>query len=174
MSIISSSRPLAAVGLVLAVTLSVGGGSFRAVRTLENKTEKIYTKYDADAGSPKEDIAKIADYAEQLNAVALAAGAQDFTEELSALRDNIASPLGQGDAVQKLCAAASLAYNQITALNAAEQQKTSAKLYYYDLNSAYQRLKNNELYNAAAEKYNGARETLLGGLFADVPATVYE
>ena len=44
----------------------------------------------------------------------------------------------------------------LTSADATEQQKTSAKQYFYEMDSIDKRLSRNNSYNQAAEKYNKA------------------
>ncbi len=174
MNTIRHNIPLAVAALVLIVVLALVLGTVRSVSSLAGKAEKLYAKESDTYGSPKKDLTKIVEWSTELNAISVAAGCGEFTDEIGALRDTLASPVGQGNSALALYTAASSAYARITAKkDITEDQEKSATLYFYDIQSTMTRLKSNEDYRRAAEKYNAAIRSFPGILLRRDPAAEY-
>ncbi|MBQ2708588.1 MAG: hypothetical protein IJF67_10005, partial [Clostridia bacterium] len=144
-------------------------GAIRSLSSLEKKVEKIYDAGDERGGTVRTDLTRLADYGQNLFAIADALGCADaaFAGAIAALRASIGSPITDEDAVTPLMSAASLSYNRIMALpDVPEAQKNSAVSYFYEMDSTRARLQNNEKYAAAADKYNRALESFPASLFA--------
>ncbi len=174
MNTLRHNRPLAVAALVLITALSLVLGTMRSVAALAAKTEKVYAKDSDKYGSPKADLPNIVKWAGDLNAISVATDSGDLTPEISALRDALSSPVGQGDKALALYTAASAAYGRITAnKDVSEAQRNSATLAFYDIRSTMERLKGNEDYHRAAEKYNSAIGAFPGSLLGRKPAAEY-
>ena len=129
MNTLRHNRPLAVAALVLIVALSLVLGTMRSVAALAAKTERVYAKDSDKYGSPKADLTNIVKWAGDLNAISVATDSGDLTPEISALRDALSSPVGQGDKALALYTAASAAYGRITAnKDVSEAQRNSATL----------------------------------------------
>lgn len=168
METLKFNRVLAITVMILVIAAAIPCGVIRSVNALERKVEKIYDAGDERNGTVRTDLTRLADYGQNLYALAEPLGCADaaFAEAVTALRGTIGSPITDGDAITALMSAASLAYNRMMALpEITESQKNSAVLYFYEMDSTRARLQNNEQYAAAARKYNRAIESFPASLF---------
>lgn len=165
------NRPAAAAVLTVVVLAGVPLGAVRSVHALERRVETAYTDGSSKYGTPKADLSKLAEYAEQLYSIASANGCDgegtgSMKPHIDALRQSLASPIADTDALTPLMSAASLAYNRLLNDEAlSDAQKNSAISYFYEMDSIRMRLQNNEEYAAAAQKYNGALRSFPASLF---------
>lgn len=174
MDTIRHNRPLAIVALAVIVLLSLVLGTLRSAASLGRKTERAYVRESGEYGSAKNDLTKLVELSAELNVISAAAGTGELTAEIEALRKGLASPVGQGDAALALYTAASAAYGRITgSKDVPEEFRNSATLYFYDIQSTWTRLKGNEDYRRAAEKYNGAIRSFPLSLLGKTPAAEY-
>ena len=167
MEILKFNRPLAIAVMILVIAAAIPCGAIRSVASLESKVEKIYDAGDDRNGTVRTDLTRLADYGQNLYAIAEPLGCADaaFADAITALRSTIGSPMTE-DVLTPLMSAASLAYNRMMALpTLTEEQKNSAVLYFYEMDSTRLRLGNNEQYDAAAQKYNRAIESFPASLF---------
>ena len=168
MDFIKYNRTAAIAVLIAVILAAVPLGTIRSVSALADKVEKIYENGDSRGGTVRAYLSRMADYGQNLYAIADALGCSDssFADALAALRASLDSPIAEKNAAEELMSAASLAYNRIMALpDAPEAQKNSAISYFYEMESTRARLQNNQKYAAAAEKYNRALESFPASLF---------
>ncbi len=168
METLKFNRVLAITVMIFVIIASIPCGTIRSVSSLEKKLEKIYNAGDERSGTVRTDLTRLADYGQNLYALAEPLGCADaaFAEAISALRASLDSPITEDDAMTALMSAASLSYNRMMALpEITEAQKNSAVLYFYEMDSTRARLSNNEQYAAAADKYNRAIESFPASLF---------
>ncbi len=167
MEILKFNRILAIAVLITVIIAAIPCGAIRSVSALENKVETIYSEGDERNGTVRTDLTKLADYAQNLYALAEPLGCADagFADAVSAVQASLDSPITE-DTLTPLMNAASLAYNRIMAHPAlTEAQKNSAVLYFYEMDAVRARLQNNEKYADAARKYNRAIESFPASLF---------
>jgi hypothetical protein len=165
---IQYNRTAAAAALILVILAAVPLGTVRSVNALERKVEKLYDSGDREGGSVRSDLARMADYGQNLFAIADAIGCADpsFSSALSDLRAALGSPIMPADSADALMSAASLTYNRILSLpDLSETQKNSAISYFYEMDSTRMRLQNNEAYARAADRYNDALDSFPASLF---------
>lgn len=178
MKILKYNRPLAWCVLIVIVIAAIPLGANLSVSRLEKKLIRIY-EVDSDRyGSPKADLRRLADYGEQLGAIAAAT-----TGEADAIHAAVAdlrrlaqeNPLRQRAAVDDLYGAASMAYNQIiNRTDVPDSQRQSAISCFYEIDSTRTRLMNHKEYYAAAEKYNRAIRSFPGVLSARSSVDTYK
>ena len=152
------SRPFAAVSLAVIILLSVFLGGLRSVKHLEKKAYNAYYS-DTGSGDAGEDMKKMSRYASML--ASLCESADSATAEFRNCADQFDKTVGEPyideSLYESLFENATLSYNLL--INnplAKEQQKISAKQYYYEIDATMRRLSNNSEYNGMALKYNKA------------------
>lgn len=155
---IKHNRTFAACALAVVIILSIFLGANRSVASLRSSVLKLYSGGADGYGVPEEDVLRMAGYAEQLYALADSHGCSDggFEAALNELKDCARDPMKVGEALNKMYSSASVSYNKMNASGADETAKNSARSYFYEITSVKMRLANNEKYNSAAKKYNGA------------------
>lgn len=161
------NRALAIAVMLLVIAAAIPCGAIRSVSSLERKTETVYNEGNDRYGTVRTDLTKLADYGQNLYAVAEPLDCADagFAEAVRALQSSIGSPMTE-DTVTPLMNAASLAYNRIMAQpTLSEAQKNSAVLYFYEMEAIRTRLQNNETYADAVRKYNKAIASFPASLF---------
>ncbi len=152
------SRPFAALCLAVVILLSVFLGGLRSVKRIEKKAYNAYYT-DLGSGDAGEDMKKMSRYASMLAAVCEAGGsaAPDFRATADAFDKTVGEPYIDASLYESLFEDATLSYNLlINNPNAQEQEKISAKQYYYEIDATMKRLSNNTEYNGIARKYNQA------------------
>ena len=167
MEILKFNRPLAIAVMILLIAAAIPCGVLRSVSALERKTERIYAEGDERDGTVRTDLTKLAEYAQNLYAAAEPLDCADaaFAEALRAMQASLDTPMTE-DMLTPLMNAASLAYNRIMAHpTLTEAQKNSAILYFYEMDAIRARLRNNDAYADAAQKYNRAIDSFPASLF---------
>lgn len=152
------SRPFAAACLAVIILLSVFLGGLRSVKRIEKKAYNAYYS-DSGYGDASEDMKKMSRYASMLAAVCEAgdSASPDFRAVADAFDKSVGEPYIDEALYDSLFEDATLSYNLL--INnplAQEQQKLSAKQYYYEIDATMRRLANNADYNGLAQKYNKA------------------
>ena len=154
-----NSRPFAALCLAVVILLSVVIGGFRSVKKLEKKAYQAYFTDFAEYGEANDDMKKMNRYVAMLYALCEASGCADerFAKAADEFDKTVGEPYMETALYEELFQSASLSYNiLINNSSATDQQKTSAKQYYYEIDSIVKRLSNNAVYNNYAIKYNKA------------------
>lgn len=154
-----NSRPFAAVCLAVVILLSVVIGGFRSVKKLEEKAYQAYYTDFFEYGEANDDMKKMNRYSAMLLALCEACGCIDdrFASAADAFDKSVGEPYIDTALYEELFQSASLSYNiLINNSSATDQQKTSAKQYYYEIDSIVKRLSNNAGYNDHAQRYNKA------------------
>ena len=156
---LGKSRPFAALCLAAVIVLSVFLGGFRSVKRIEKKAYNAYfTDYDS-YGEAAADMKKMSRYASMLAAVCGTGDyvSPDFIATADRFDKSVGEPYIEAALYDSLFNEATVSYNLlINHPNAEEQQKTSAKQYYYEIDAAMRRLSKNKAYNEAAQRYNKA------------------
>ncbi len=155
---LSKSRPFAAVCLAVIILLSVFLGGLRSVKRVEKKAYNAYFS-DYGTGDASDDMKKMSRYASMLAATCEAcdSASPDFRTTADAFDKTVGEPYIDEELYESLFEDATLSYNLIVNNPLApEQQKISAKQYYYEIDATMRRLANNSEYNAMAQKYNKA------------------
>ena len=153
------SRPVAAVCLAVVILLSVFLGGYRSVKHLEKKACDAYFNDSIRYGDASEDMKKMSRYAAMLSAVCVSCGCDSngFAETAERFDKAVGEPYMDEALYESLFRSANLSYNLlINSAAATEQQKISAKQYFYEMDSASRRLANNEEYNDLAAQFNKA------------------
>ena len=159
---LKNSRPFAAFCLAVVILLSVLLGGLRSVKKLEKRAyNAYYTEYE-DYGKADEDIRKLNRYAAMLYSLCLSCNCaeEEFALTVDSFDKKAGDPYLSAELYHSLFNLSSLAYNMlINSPYASDQQKTSAKQYFYEMESTMRRLSNNGGYNDAAKKYNRALQS---------------
>ena len=178
MKLIKYNRPLAWCVLIAIVIAAIPLGAHLSVSRLEKDLVRIYEEDSNRYGSPRADLRRLADYGEQLSAIASAvlgetASFQDTVDTLRRLSES--DPLRQKEEADALYSAAAMAYNRLlTAEGISDSQKQSAISCFYEIDSTRTRLMNHKEFSAAAEKYNRAIRSFPGVLSAASPVDIYK
>lgn len=172
------NRPAAIAALILAILLAFTLGVNRSVGSLARDVEKAYVENDAKYGSVQKDINKFYAYLNELYSVSSSFGEDKGMERaLGDLTFSLTSPFINANAVLTSYETANVTYDRlINSDKLTEEQKTETILCFAELQSLKLRLKNNEPYNAAAEKYNSALKAFPANVFDffHEPAGVFE
>lgn len=176
--LLKHSVPLALVCAVIIAVLFTFIGINRTVASAGKAVEKAYSDHDSRYGSVKEDVSSMIANAENLRAIGQANGidVSAMTAALEAIASVKASPVGFGDALDRLYSSASTVYQQIKVGSGADEgAKTSATLFFADIDSSRMIISQNKLYKSAAEKYNKVISSFPASLFAKgrKPAAVF-
>lgn len=178
MKLIKYNRPLAWCVLIAIVIAAIPLGANLSVSRLEKDLVRIYEEDSNRYGSPRADLRRLADYGEQLSAIASAVLGEDasFRDTVDTLRRlSESDPLRQKEEADALYSAAAMAYNRLlTAEGISESQKQSAISCFYEIDSTRTRLMNHKEFAAAAEKYNRAIRSFPGVLSAASPVDIYK
>ena len=178
MKLIKYNRPLAWCVLIAIVIAAIPLGAHLSVSRLEKDLVRIYEEDSNRYGSPRADLRRLADYGEQLSAIASAvlgetASFRDTVDTLRRLSES--DPLRQKEEADALYSAAAMAYNRLlTAEGISDSQKQSAISCFYEIDSTRTRLMNHKEFSAAAEKYNRAIHSFPGVLSAASPVDIYK
>ena len=156
---LKNNRTFAFICLIIIICLSVVLGGVRSVKSLEKKAYKAYYNDFTLYGEADNDMKKMSRYASMLSAVCEACGCatEDFALLADAFDKAVGTPYVEKETYDALFHAANLSYNLlINSQEASEQQKISAKQYFYEIDSSMRRLAENSAYNSLAQKYNKA------------------
>ena len=163
-----NSRPFAAICLAAVIVLSVLLGGMRSVKRVEKKAYNAYYTDYILYGEASGDMKQMSRYAKLLYAICSACGCADvdYAEAVETFDKSVGEPYLSAELYDSLFHLSSIAYNILqTSEDATEQQKTSAKQYFYEMDSIDKRLSRNNSYNQAAEKYNKAIASFPMSLF---------
>ena len=178
MKLIKYNRPLAWCVLIAIVIAAIPLGAHLSVSRLEKDLVRIYEEDSNRYGSPRADLRRLADYGEQLSAIASAVLGEtaSFRGTVDTLRRlSESDPLRQKEEADALYSAAAMAYNRLlTAEGISDSQKQSAISCFYEIDSTRTRLMNHKEFSAAAEKYNRAIRSFPGVLSAASPVDIYK
>lgn len=178
MKILKYNRPLAWCVLIAIIIAAVPLGANLSVARLEKDLIRTYEEDSDRYGSPRADLRRLADYGEQLSAIASAVLGENasFGETVADLRRLAESdPLRQKEAADALYGAASMAYNRILTVDSiTDSQKQSAISCFYEIDSTRTRLMNHKDYRAVTEKYNRAVTSFPGMLSTHTPVDIYK
>ncbi len=155
-SIFKYNRPLAVIALVIVVTLALVVGPIRTLSSYESKLERVY-----DSSKAMSDLMDLHGYATKISSAGSIMGVDtaQLEKSLKALNDSIYDPTGLGNSVTEVYTQAGLVY-------AALDADTSTVAYMREIDSTMMRLKHNDSYNDAAEKYNSAIKSFPASIFA--------
>lgn len=157
------NRAFAITCLVLLILFSVWADTALEIRRLGNKTETAYT---AKGEAPGAQVKRLLAAAQGMNALGAVCGCGDaeFSAAAAALAETADSPIGQGNAADRVIRAGSTAFTQILNSAAAAAQKETARGYLREMKTAFEALSELPKYEKQAQKYNSALSSPLGSL----------
>ena len=161
--------PVACICLAVIAVLSVWLGTLIKVSSLKRSAVKAFEKSTLLYGCPKDDLNKLSGQIIQLYAIGKSVSADGCENDFASEFANVCSSMTDvGECYGKIKVSTGIVYNSIlVSPQATEQQKTSAKLYFAEINSIMKQLEKSKKYNDAAKKYNSAIESLIPGLLFD-------
>ncbi len=158
--VIKYNRPLAAIVLVAVIVLSLVVGINRTLVSYKGKVDRIY-----DSSKAMSDLMDLHIYATKISSAGSIYGidTSDLESALKALNDSIYDPTGLDDSVTEVYTQAGAVYSS---LYAEAKDDVSITSYMAEIDSVMMRLKHNDDYNNAAERYNKAIKSFPASLFS--------
>lgn len=170
------NRVAAFAALLVIIALSLTLGVNRSVGKLANELASIYTSGSAEYGSAEKDVKKFCTYFNELYGLITSDSISRpaYSADLSRM---ISSPFCNANLLSKAYADASADYNRfINTPGIDDSVRNEAIRSFAELKAIQLRIKNNLIYNTAAEEYNKALAAFPASIldFLHSPAAVFD